>query len=145
MVKELTADKFAKVNEEMLQKLEKVEYDVMPVGDAYHEEDEYIRTQYEFIKDETTGKWKRDESKPPQYHEVALLCSSREKELKNVTLKVRVPVDKMDIVDGHEVDDAVRIKFDRQLTGFSANQKGALVLELYVAEMKEVGDNAQVK
>lgn len=141
MVKELTADKFAKVNEEMLQKLEKVEYDVMPVGDAYHEEDEYIRTQHEFIKDET-GKWKRDDSKPPQYHEVALLCSSREKELKNVTLKVRVPSDRMNIVDGFDVDDAVKIKFDRHLTGFSVNQKGALILELYVAEMKEVSQNA---
>lgn len=141
-VKVLKESLFAKVNEELLQKLEKFEYDVMPVGDDFHNEDDYIRTQYEFIKNEETGKWKVNPELPPQYHEVALQCSTREKEFKNVTIKVRVPDKGMDIVDGFDVDDAVKIKFDRKLTVFETDRFDNLNLALYVNEMKEVGANA---
>lgn len=141
-VKVLEENLFAKVNEELLQKLEKFEYDVMPVGDDYHGKDEYIRTQNEFMINEQTGKWKVNPDLPPQYYEVALLCSSREKEYKNVTIKVRVPHERMDIVDGFDVDDAVKIKFDRKLTVFETDRFDNLNLALYVSEMKEVGANA---
>lgn len=141
-VKVLKESLFAKVNEELLQKLEKFEYDVMPVGDDFHNDDEYIRTQNEFIKNEETGKWKVNPDLPPQYYEVALQCSTREKEFKNVTIKVRVPYKEMDIVDGFDVDDAVKIKFDRKLTAFETDRFDNLSLALYVSEMKEVGANA---
>lgn len=141
-VKVLKESLFAKVNEELLQKLEKFEYDVMPVGDDFHNDDEYIRTQNEFIKNEETGKWKVNPELPPQYYEVALQCSTREKEFKNVTIKVRVPYKGMDIVDGFDVDDAVKIKFDRKLTVFETDRFDNLNLALYVNEMKEVGANA---
>lgn len=142
MSKLLREDVFAKVNEELLQKLEKYEFDIMPVGDNFHTDEEYIRTQYEFTKDEQTGKWKINEQLPPQYHEVVLQCSTREKEFKNVTVKVKVPTDSMDIVDGFDVDDAVKIKFDRKLTKFDTDNRGNLTLSLYINEMKEVGANA---
>lgn len=141
-VKVLKESLFAKVNEELLQKLEKFEYDVMPVGDKYYNDDDYIRTQYEFMFDDKAGKWKINSDLPPQYYEVALQCSSREKEFKNVTIKVRVPEDSMDIVDGFDVDDAVKIKFDRKLTSFETDNFDRLGLALYISEMKEVGANA---
>lgn len=141
-IKVLKESLFAKVNEELLQKLEKFEYDIMPVGDKYYDDDDYIRTQHEFMFDDKNNKWKINPDLPPQYYEVALLCSSREKEYKNVTIKVRVPHERMDIVDGFDVDDAVKIKFDRKLTAFETDRFDNLNLALYVSEMKEVGANA---
>lgn len=141
MSKMLKVEEFAKVNEELLQKLEKFEFDIMPIGDDFHNDDEYIKEEVKFVKDDS-GKWRRDTETPPEYYEVVLQCSTREKEFKNVTIIVKVTASNMDTIDGYDVDDAVKIKFDRKLTRFETNHKDILVLELYISEMKEVGANA---
>ncbi|WP_415679919.1 hypothetical protein, partial [Abyssicoccus albus] len=89
------------------------------------------------FKKKNDGKMGIDDSKPPQYYFISLLCNSRDKRYKNVTIEVR---NTDNIFEHLEVDDEVKIVLDDSVNHID-EYNGRVKLGLTVTSVDVIDDN----